>query len=400
MFKDTTVVVGVSGGIAAYKTCDLVRLLVKDGMKVHVVMTKNATRFVSPMTFRALSGNSVGVDIFETEESIGHIALAKAAAVVVLAPATANILAKIARGIADDLLTSMVLATKAPIIFAPAMNTAMWENPATQENVAILRKRGLYMVGPDVGEMACGDYGSGKLADVDDLAEACRIAAATPKDFSGKRFLITSGPTREPIDPVRYISNRSSGKMGAAIARTLVRRGADVTFIYGPSEVIPPFGVRAVSVKTASQMREKALDAWERSDGGVLVAAVADFRPVVYAQDKMKKAQGVPEITLEKTDDILAELGRIKGTRFLAGFAAETSDLLKNAEMKLMTKNVDMIVANDVSREGVGFGSERNSVVIIKRDGSKLEVPLSSKDDVAWAIVDEISGMFNGRGVP
>jgi phosphopantothenoylcysteine decarboxylase/phosphopantothenate--cysteine ligase len=398
MFRGVGVIVGVTGGIAAYKACELVRLLTKDGMDVHVVMTDAATRFVSPMTFRALSGHDVGLDIFGTSESIGHIALARKAAAVVVAPATANSIAKFAHGLSDNLLSALVLAAKIPILVAPAMNVAMWENAATRENIAVLRKRGFRIVEPLAGEMACGEYGEGKLADVEAITEAVRMAVARPKDFAGKRFVVNSGPTREPLDPVRFISNRSSGRMGTAVARALMLRGAEVTFVYGPSEVPPPHGVRAVPVRTAEEMRAKTLEAWKRSNGAVLVAAVADFAPAASAGHKIKKSAGVPAFDLKKTRDILAEMGNGKGKRFLCGFAAETRDLVKNASEKLRTKNLDMVVANDVSGKAGGFGSVQNAVTVLTRRGARFEVPLSDKDAVAWALADIISGeLGHGR---
>ncbi|MBI5525406.1 MAG: bifunctional phosphopantothenoylcysteine decarboxylase/phosphopantothenate--cysteine ligase CoaBC [Deltaproteobacteria bacterium] len=398
MFEGIGIVVGVSGGIAAYRACDLVRLLVKDGMDVHVVMTEAGARFISPLTFRALSGHDVGLDIFGTSESIGHIALARKAKAIVIAPATANTIAKLAHGMADNLLTALSLAARVPVLVAPAMNSAMWENPATRENVVTLKRRGVRIIGPAAGEMACGEHGEGKLADAGAIAETVRMAVALPKDFAGKRFVVNSGPTREPLDPVRFISNRSSGRMGTAMARALALRGAEVTFVHGPSEVPPPMGVRAVSVETAEEMRSKTIGAWKRADGAVLVAAVADFKPVASAAHKIKKAAAVPAFSLVETRDILAEMGKNKGKRFLCGFAAETRDLVKNASEKLREKNLDMVVANDVSGKAGGFGSTQNAVTVLTKGGARFEVPLSDKDAVAWALADVISGeMIHGR---
>jgi len=397
MFKGKCVILGVSGGIAAYKACDLARLFVKDGMEVNVVMTASAVKFVQPMTFRALTGNDVGVDLFSSRESIAHIALARKASAVVIAPATANLIARLACGMADDLLTTLVLAARVPVILAPAMNTAMWENIATRENVEKLKSRGFLFVGPASGEMACGEFGEGKLADIEDIANAARITIAEPKNLKGRKFIVTSGPTREPIDPVRYISNRSSGRMGTAIAAALMRRGAEAAFVHGPSEVKPPYGAKIYPVESALEMRNRTMELWPSADGAVLVAAVADFRPAVISSRKIKKRDGLLEIKLEETDDILADLGKTRGSRFLAGFAAETDGLVANAAEKLKKKNLDMIVANDVSAAGIGFGSERNSVVILCSDGKRRDVPEASKEEVSWEITDEIGRMINGH---
>jgi len=274
------------------------------------------------------------------------------------------------------------------------MNVAMWENPATRDNAALLKRRGFAFVGPAAGEMACGEHGEGKLADVETVAEAVRMAVATPKDFHGKSVVVTSGPTREPLDPVRYLSNRSSGRMGVAVARALALRGAAVTFVHGPSEVPPPAGVKAVAVETAAQMRAAVVGAWKKADAAVLAAAVADFRPAKAVSQKIKKADGTPDLSLVPTVDILAELGRIKGGRLLCGFAAETRDLKANALAKLKAKNLDLIVANDVSDAAIGFGSDHNAVTILARDGRSIEAPRAPKDAIAWLIADAIAGMM------
>ncbi|MFA6034626.1 MAG: bifunctional phosphopantothenoylcysteine decarboxylase/phosphopantothenate--cysteine ligase CoaBC [Myxococcota bacterium] len=396
MFRGKKVLLGVCGGIAAYKACDLARLLIKDGMEIHVIMTDAAQKFVTPLTFKALTGNEVGLDMFSSPSAIGHITAARAVDVIVVAPATANTLARITGGFADDLLATTILAARVPVVLAPAMNVAMWENPATQANVWALKERGFSIVGPDRGEMACGEYGEGKLSDVEEIAEAVRRTLAAPKNLARKKFVVTSGPTRERLDPVRYISNRSSGKMGVAIARALVMRGAEVTFICGVSEVKPPFEVKVVPVESAQQMRDAAVAAWDGADGAILVAAVADYRPDHVAERKIKKTDQPVDVRLERTTDILAELGASKGDRFLVGFAAETDDLFINAIRKLEGKNLDMIVANDVTVKGVGFGSDRNSVVIIRKKGEPIEILNADKNAIAWKITGTVAEMING----
>ncbi|HEY8368872.1 MAG TPA: bifunctional phosphopantothenoylcysteine decarboxylase/phosphopantothenate--cysteine ligase CoaBC [Thermodesulfobacteriota bacterium] len=404
--------VGVSGGIAAYKAVELVRLLAKpiaDGgagaAEVRVVMTRSARRFVTPLTFQTLSGHPVGTTLWDlTQESeIGHIALAQRAEVVIVAPATADLIGRYAGGLADDLLTTILLATRAPVLVAPAMNPVMYAHPAVQANVATLRQRGVVIVEPEVGPLAsraeAADAGPGRMAEPAAIVEAAEDLV-TPKDLAGLRVLVTAGPTREPLDPVRVLSNRSSGRMGVAIARAARRRGAAVTLVAGPMEVPPPTGVEVVRVETAAEMAEAVLGRAEAVDAVVMAAAVADYRPVKAADQKIKKVDGEDGIRLDlvRNLDILAELGRRRrdwrtaGRRgpVLVGFAAETADLVHHARAKLAAKGVDLIVANDVSAPGSGFGSETNAVVLVRGDGTADERPLAPKSEVADAILDRL----------
>ena len=404
--------VGVSGGIAAYKAVELVRLLAKpiaDGgagaAEVRVVMTRSARRFVTPLTFQTLSGHPVGTTLWDlTQESeIGHIALAQRAEVVIVAPATADLIGRYAGGLADDLLTTILLATRAPVLVAPAMNPVMYAHPAVQANVATLRQRGVVIVEPEVGPLAsraeAADAGPGRMAEPAAIVEAAEDLV-TPKDLAGLRVLVTAGPTREPLDPVRVLSNRSSGRMGVAIARAARRRGAAVTLVAGPMEVPPPTGVEVVRVETAAEMAEAVLGRAEAVDAVVMAAAVADYRPVKAADQKIKKVDGEDGIRLDlvRNLDILAELGRRRRDwraarrrgPVLVGFAAETADLVHHARAKLAAKGVDLIVANDVSAPGSGFGSETNAVVLVRGDGTADERPLAPKSEVADAILDRL----------
>jgi phosphopantothenoylcysteine decarboxylase/phosphopantothenate--cysteine ligase len=332
MTRDRTVVVGLAGGIACYKACDVVRLLVREGLRVRVVMTRGATRFVTPLTLQALSGNPVGTDVFDlTQESeIGHIRTADEADVVLIAPATADVLAKMAHGIADDLLTTIILATKAPVLVAPAMNVHMWEHPATQANVRTLRERGVETVGPGVGSLACGYEGAGRLAEPDEIVEDV-LRLLTPPDLAGERVLVSAGPTQEAVDPVRYLSNRSSGKMGHALAKVARRRGAEVTLVSGPGALAPPPGVRTVSVTSAAEMGEALGREFKRATVLVMAAAVADYRPIRPAARKLKKQARTTSLALTRTEDIVSGLARKKGRRIVVGFAAETHDLERAA---------------------------------------------------------------------
>ncbi|MBW1771994.1 MAG: bifunctional phosphopantothenoylcysteine decarboxylase/phosphopantothenate--cysteine ligase CoaBC [Deltaproteobacteria bacterium] len=394
--KDKNVIVGVTGGIACYKAAELVRMLVKAGASTRVAMTKNATRFVAPLTFETLSGNRVVWDMFHQATSpMDHISWGQETDLIIIAPATANFIGKMAHGICDDFLSTMVLAATAKILICPAMNSRMFENPAVQENIERLRQGNHSLMAPGEGQLACGYEGPGRLPEPEDiLEEATRLLQ--DKDLEGMKFLITAGPTVEPMDPVRYMTNRSSGKMGFALARAASRRGADVTLVSGPTPVKPPHHVNFCPVTTTEEMREKVLKHSKESDVIIKAAAVLDYRPQQRADHKIKKRDGIPALQLEPTPDILAELGAMKedSSWVLVGFAAETDDLLLNAREKLEQKNLDMIVANDVSREDAGFESENNRVKIIHRDGKIEDIPLMSKDDVADHVLNRVKDIW------
>jgi phosphopantothenoylcysteine decarboxylase/phosphopantothenate--cysteine ligase len=377
------VVLGVTGCIAAYKSCELARTLMRAGCRVKVVMTEAATHFVGPTTFRALTGEPVAVGLWdEADARVHHVALAEEADVFVVAPATANTIAKIAAGRADDLLTTSALATEAPLVIAPAMNVHMWRAEPTQAAVATVRSRGAIVVEPEVGELACGDVGEGRLAALDSIVEAVLAVARRSRDLVGVRVLVTAGGTQEPIDPVRYIGNRSSGKTGYAIAGEAARRGAEVTLVSGPTSLPDPFGLTTVRVQTAEEMRAATLEAFSAADVVVATAAVADFRPARVAANKQKKDSAPLTLKLERTHDILAELGGLKGNRLLIGFAAETKDILDAAVAKLAAKNLDLVVANDVSEAGLGFGSDSNRVWLVS-DSDTTELPVLAKTTIA-----------------
>lgn len=359
---EKTVLLCVTGCIAAYKSCEILRLLQKAGYRVKVLMTEHATQFVGPTTFRALTHEKVAIGLFDDpEDPIHHISLAQEADVVLVAPATANCIAKMAHGIADDLMSTTLLATKAPILIAPAMNSGMWSAAATQENVEVLKSRGVHFVQPDSGYLACGDIGSGRLPTPEAIADATRSLLQGSTDLVGEHVLITAGPTHEPIDPVRYIANRSSGKMGLELARAARDRGANVTLIAGPIELPIPAGIETIHVQTASQMYSAAVKAFGRSTIAILAAAVADYTPSAPSDHKLKKAvDPINSIPLIQTQDILAELSSNKEDRIVIGFAAETNDVVDYAVAKLKRKRCDAIVANDVSRSDAGFGSSNN----------------------------------------
>lgn len=392
MLKGRKIVLGVTGGIAAYKSAELVRELVRAEAEVHVVMTRNSQAFITPLTFQTLSGNPVITELFSlTEESeIGHISLANAAELLVIAPATANIIGKIAGGIADDMLTTIVMATKAPVLLAPAMNVHMWENVIFQENVEKLRSRGYHFIDPEAGELACGYEGKGRLAEVPEIMEEIR-AILSPKDFSRETILITAGPTEEPIDPVRFISNRSSGKMGFALARAARRRGAEVILISGPTALSAPKKVKYIAVRSASQMREFVLEHMEKASIIIKAAAVADYRPRRNAPEKIKKSEKEIVLELERNPDILSEVGKRKGRRIVVGFAAETENLLQNARRKLEEKNLDLIVANDVTLPEAGFEADTNIVKFLDRSGKVEELPLMTKEELADRLLNRIA---------
>ena len=389
--KKPCVVLGVTGGIAVYKACELLRLLQKRGIDVFVVMTQNACRFVAPLTFETLSGHPVAVDTFDRPQTweVEHIALAKRADLFLIAPATANIMGKMACGIADDMLSTTVMATRAPVLVAPAMNTGMWENAAVQQNVKTLRARGVEIVAPVSGHLACGDSGAGKLEDVEVIAErACELLFAK-KDMEGLRVMVTAGPSREALGPVRYISNRSSGKMGYAIAQAAQKRGAEVTLLSGPVAIEAPLGVKLVPFTTTQELLDRASELAQEQDLLIQAAAPADYRAKEVAPQKIKKQGGEPmTFTLVENPDVAATLGKAKRSgQVFVGFAAETNDVLAHAKDKLARKNLDMIVANDVTRPGAGFDVDTNIVTLITKDGQEA-LPMMSKAEVAQRILD------------
>ena len=389
--KKPCVVLGVTGGIAVYKACELLRLLQKRGIDVFVVMTQNACRFVAPLTFETLSGHPVAVDTFDRPQTweVEHIALAKRADLFLIAPATANIMGKMACGIADDMLSTTVMATRAPVLVAPAMNTGMWENAAVQQNVKTLQARGVEIVAPVSGHLACGDNGAGKLEDVAVIAErACELLFAK-KDMEGLRVMVTAGPSREALDPVRYISNRSSGKMGYAIAQAAQKRGAEVTLLSGPVAIEAPQGVKLVPFTTTQELLDRASELAQAQDLLIQAAAPADYRAKEVAPQKIKKQGGEPmTFTLVENPDVAATLGKAKRSgQVFVGFAAETNDVLAHARDKLARKNLDMIVANDVTRPGAGFDVDTNIVTLITKDGQEA-LPMMSKAEVAQRILD------------
>ncbi len=389
--QDKAIVLGVSGGIAAYKSAEIVRLLVKAEATVRVVMTRHAQEFITPLTLQTLSGNPVATDTFDlTQESeIGHVRLADTADLVLIAPATANLLAKLAHGIADDLLTTVLLVTRAPVVVAPAMNVQMYAHPATQANLKTLRERGYAVVDPAEGDLACGYQGQGRLAEPAHLVEAA-AAALADKDLAGERVIVTAGPNCEPIDPVRFIGNRSTGKMGFALARVARQRGADVTLVSGPTALAVPRGVEFCAVRTAVEMQRAVEQHYDRATMVVSAAAIADYRPAQVAAQKIKKGDGALSIALERNPDVLAGLGRNKGNRLLVGFATETEDVVQNAERKLRAKNLDLIVANDVTQAGAGFAGDTNIVTLLDRTGGRAALPLLSKDEVAHRVYDRL----------
>jgi len=391
MLKGKKVVLGVTGGIAAYKAAEFVRLLVKAEVDVYVVMTENAQRFITPLTFQTLSGNLVATDSFALLEDakIGHIALADLAELVVILPATANIIGKIANGIADDFLSTMVMATKAPVLFIPSMNVNMWENEALQKNIRALLEFGHHLLEPGEGELACHWYGKGRLPELSEVVEKMEDIFS-PKDLKGERVLITGGPTQEPIDPVRFITNRSSGKMGYALAKMARRRGAEVILVTGPTSLpLPQRDIKWLPVRSAEEMRKAVLTHLERVSIVIKAAAVSDYRPKTISQRKIKKDDSDTTLALERTKDILEELGKKKGNRILIGFAAETEDLIANAQKKLREKNLDLIVVNDVTQPEAGFGLDTNQVKIIYPSGKVRDLPLMSKEEVSKLILDD-----------
>jgi phosphopantothenoylcysteine decarboxylase/phosphopantothenate--cysteine ligase len=386
------VLLGVSGGIAAYKAAIVVRLLKAAGADVAVVLTEAATRFVGADTFSALTGEPAYTSLWERPGEVLHVRLAREADVVVVVPATANILAKLAHGIADDLLSATLLEATCPVVIAPAMHSGMWEHPATRANVEVLRSRGAEIVGPATGPLAHGDEGVGRLVEPDDVVDAVR-GALGPRDLAGRRLLITSGPTHEPIDPVRFLGNRSTGKMGAALAAEAVARGAIVTVVLGPGAVVPS-GVEVVTVQTAEEMRDAVLARFAAVDAVVMAAAVADFRPKAIADQKLKKDAGIPEVFLEPTPDILAELGERREEQILVGFAAETQDLERAGREKLASKHLDLLIVNRVGEEGTGFGADSNEAMMLAASGQDEPLRSWSKRELAAAVLERVSTLL------
>ena len=401
------IALGVCGGVAAYKAAELVRRLQQEKLEVQVVMTQSAQQFVAPLTFAALTGQKVITEMFgeaaggpaNVESAIEHIAVAQRIDLFAIAPATANVIAKLARGIADDFLTTLYLATTAPVVVAPAMNVNMWEHPATQENIEKLRARGVRIVEPDEGYLACGMTGAGRLAGVESIAQAVCETLGLRHDFEGETVLVTAGPTCEDLDPIRFLTNRSSGKMGYAMADAALRRGARVILVSGPTALTPPAGAELISVRSTEEMHRVVFARALECTVIVKAAAVADYRPVAHHTKKLKRGTGRLTIELEPTPDILADLAREKGERILVGFAAETDHVAEHARQKLAGKRADLIVANDVTQEGAGFDEETNIVTLFLRDGREVSLPRLSKFDVANRVLDEVL-QFRRAGRP
>ena len=383
---------GVSGGIAAYKAALVARLLKAAGADVAVILTENATRFIGPDTFSALTGEPAHTSLWERPGDVLHVRLAREADIAVVVPATANLLAKLAHGHADDLLSATLLEATCPLVIAPAMHSGMWEHPATRTNVGILRERGVSFVGPATGPLAHGDEGIGRLEEPEEIVTAVRARFGS-QDLAGRHVLITSGPTHEPIDPVRFVGNRSTGKMGAALAAEASARGAEVTVVLGPGASVPP-GVEVVSVQTAEEMRDAVLARFDDADAVVMAAAVADFRPKAIADEKLKKDAGVPELLLEPTPDILAELGERRKDQVLVGFAAETEDLEPAGRKKLASKRLDVVVVNRVGRPDTGFGADTNEAMLAAADGDDVPLRRWTKRELAAAVIDRVAALL------
>ena len=393
MLRSKTIVLGVTGGIAAYKAAEIASQLTQAGAKVNVIMTEEAVQFISAVTFRALTGRPIVTEMFDlaSEFSIEHVSLAKAADIVVIAPATANIIAKLAAGIADDMLCCTALATKAPVLIAPAMETNMYTNPITQDNLSKLRARDFVIVGPATGWLASGKVGLGRLADINDIIGSVRQVLGRGGDLTGRHIVVTAGGTQEPVDPVRYLSNRSSGKMGYALAEAARDRGAKVTLISAPASLPEPVGVNIIRVCTAEEMRQAVENVTLQADSLIMAAAVADYRPRKRARDKIKKGKAGLTLELECTSDIL---GTVKGDFIKVGFAAESSNVLENARAKLKQKRLDLVVANDITASDSGFGTDTNRVTIIDRKGKIDSLPLLSKREVADRVLDQVAALL------
>ena len=398
MLKNKTVVIGVSGGIAVYKACDIVSRLKKLNANVHVIMTNNATEFVTPLTFQSLSQNYVVNDMFEEPKTwdVEHISLAKKADVFLIAPATANVIGKIANGICDDMLTTTVMATTGKVLIAPAMNTNMYRNPILQRNITILKELGYNFVNPESGRLACGDVGEGKLAQPEVIVnEVVNLLIDKEKDLQGKKIMITAGPTVESIDPVRYLTNRSTGKMGYAIAKQAANRGAEVTLVSGPTNIAPPSNIKKlIKIESAKEMYNAIIENFDDNQVIIKSAAVADYKPKTYSDKKIKKNDDDLVIKLDRNKDIAYELGKIKKDKILVGFAAETNDIIENAKGKIQKKNFDFIVANDLTEEGAGFGTDTNIVKIIDKEGNINKYPQMKKDEVANVILDKVKSLL------
>ena len=395
-----TVVLGVSGGIAAYKACDVVSRLRKENIQVNVIMTKHATEFVSALTFQSISQNPVAVEMFEpvTNWDIEHISLAKKADIFLIAPATANVIGKIANGIADDMLSTTVMATKAPVVIAPAMNTNMYENPVTQANIQKLKDLGYIFIEPGYGRLACGDLGPGKLAEPDLIVENIKFLLNKTDELKGKNVLVTAGPTQEAIDPVRYITNKSTGKMGYALAYQAALMGAKVTLVTGPTNLEIPFGIsEVIKIKSAGQMYEAVTSRFDEMDIVIKSAAVADYKPKNISDSKIKKSDSDLVLELDRNKDILFELGKLKTKQVLVGFAAETDDLIANAQKKLAKKNLDFIVANDLKQEGAGFAGDTNIAKLLFADGNIVELPIMTKNQLSKEIYDKIIYIMHNK---
>jgi len=396
MGRRKTVIICVTGGIAVYKALDVVSTLKKHGIDIHVIMSKAATKFVNPLSFQALSQNPVITDMFEEPKTweIQHIALAKKADLMIVVPATANILGKVANGIADDMITTTIMATKSSVLFAPAMNTNMYNNPIVQNNINKLEQYGYKFISPIKGRLACGDTGEGKLADSEFISNNIISMLYDTKDLIGKKILVTAGPTISPIDPVRYITNKSTGKMGYAIAEECRDRGAEVILVSGPTNIESPFGITTYNVKTNDEMLIEVLNHFENMDIVIKSAAVADYKARKYSYEKIKKQNDKLQLDFIKDTDILKKLGSIKKSQILVGFAAESNDLLKNAELKLKSKNLDYIVANDIMSTDTGFASENNKVTIVCSNGKIIPLEKMSKRNVARYLLNLINLNF------
>ena len=393
MLRGKTVILGVTGSIAAYKIATLASMLVKKQASVHVIMTKNATNFINPITFETLTGHKCLVDTFDRnfEFQVEHVSMAKQADVVMIAPASANVIGKLAHGLADDMLTTTLLACKCPKIVSPAMNTAMFENPIVQDNLKILEKYGYEVIQPASGYLACGDTGAGKMPEAETLYQYIERTLADPKDLIGKKVLVTAGPTQENIDPVRYITNHSSGKMGYAVAKAAMLRGADVTLVSGQTALTPPMFVKYVQITTAEEMYQEVTSRSDEQDIIIKAAAVADYRPKTVYENKVKKKEGQMAIELERTRDILSYLGEHKKeNQFLCGFSMETENMIGNSRAKLQKKNLDMVAANNVKVEGAGFQGDTNVMTLITQD-QEIALPLMSKEEAANKILDIIA---------
>ncbi|MDF2892556.1 MAG: phosphopantothenoylcysteine decarboxylase [Clostridia bacterium] len=391
MLSNKSIVLGVCGGIAAYKSCELTSRLKKLNANIDVIMTKSAAEFVTPLTFQSLSLNQVVTDMFDKPKywEIEHISLAKKADIIVIAPATANVIGKLANGIADDMLTTTVMASKAIKLIAPAMNTNMYENELVQKNIETLKQLGYQFIEPGEGRLACGDIGKGKMAEPELIEEKIKDLLLKQRDLEGKTVIVTAGPTREALDPVRFITNHSTGKMGFAIAEKAAARGAKVYLVSGPSNLPTPCGVERADVESALDMYDAVMALMEKADIIIKSAAVADYRPAEISSEKIKKSDGELVIKLQKNPDILQELGKVKGSRVLIGFAMETQNLIENAKAKVAKKNLDFIVANDLRTEGAGFAGDTNVVKIIDRSGNVEEIPLMRKSDLADIVLDK-----------